>query len=101
LLDNSIKYCDKNPEITIEIIEMNRKISLLFIDNGIGVEPKNINFIFDKFYRVTNKKSNEVNGFGLGLYYVKKICLQHKWKITAKNNENKGLTIQIDSIKIV
>jgi two-component system phosphate regulon sensor histidine kinase PhoR len=100
LLDNSIKYCDKNPKITLQIIEKNHKIALLFIDNGIGVEPKKLNFIFDKFYRVSNKKSNEVNGFGLGLYYVKKICLQHKWKISANNN-NQGLTIQIDSIKIV
>ena len=100
LLDNSIKYCDKNPKITLQIIEKNHKIALLFIDNGIGVEQKNLNFIFDKFYRVSNKKSNEVNGFGLGLYYVKKICLQHKWKISANNN-NQGLTIQIDSIKIV
>lgn len=100
LLDNSIKYCNQKPKITIEVNKVNEKISLLFSDNGIGVEEKKLQFIFDKFYRVSNQKSNEVNGFGLGLYYVKKICLQHKWKIRATNNKNNGLTIEIKEILI-
>lgn len=100
LLDNSIKYCNQKPKITIEVNKVNEKISLLFSDNGIGVEEKKLQFIFDKFYRVSNQKSNEVNGFGLGLYYVKKICLQHKWKINATNNKNNGLTIEIKEILI-
>lgn len=100
LLDNSIKYCNQKPKITIEVNKVNEKISLLFSDNGIGVEEKKLQFIFDKFYRDSNQKSNEVNGFGLGLYYVKKICLQHKWKINATNNKNNGLTIEIKEILI-
>lgn len=96
LLDNSIKYCDENPKINITISEENRKLKLDFSDNGIGVSNKNINFIFDKFYRIPGVKSNETNGFGLGLYYVKKICTQHNWKIFATNNKEKGITITIE-----
>lgn len=95
LLDNSIKYCDEKPIIKISITEDNNKIKLNFSDNGIGISNKNLTFIFDKFYRIPSLKSNEVNGFGLGLYYVKKICLQHKWKIFATNNTDKGITISI------
>ncbi len=95
LLDNSIKYCDTTPIITIQIMEDAQQITLDFSDNGIGITSKNINFIFDKFYRIPNSKSNEVNGFGLGLYYVKKICSQHHWKIAATNNTAKGITIRI------
>ena len=96
LLDNSIKYCDESPAINITISEKKQQIQLDFSDNGIGVATKNINFIFDKFYRIPSTKSNEVNGFGLGLYYVKKICTQHNWKIFASNNTNsKGITISI------
>ena len=51
--------------------------------------------IFDKFYRIPSAKSNEVNGFGLGLYYVKKICNLHHWKIKAANNLEYGLTITL------
>jgi two-component system phosphate regulon sensor histidine kinase PhoR len=95
LLDNSIKYCEVNPEIKIDIKEENNKIKLYFTDNGIGIANKNLNFIFDKFYRIPSIKSNEVNGFGLGLYYVKKICTQHNWKISAFNNLEKGITFEI------
>ena len=95
LLDNSIKYCDENPVIIIRIAEEKGKIQMDFTDNGIGVSNKNLNFIFDKFYRIPSTKSNEVNGFGLGLYYVKKICTQHHWKIFATNNLTKGITISI------
>ncbi len=95
LFDNSIKYCDGNPAITINIKETATQTKIDFIDNGIGVATKDLNFIFDKFYRIPSAKSNEVNGFGLGLYYVKKICNQHNWKIFATNNADKGITISI------
>lgn len=95
LIDNSIKYCANVPEIKIAITETKNAIELNFSDNGLGVSTKNIPFIFDKFYREKNKKSNEVNGFGLGLYYVKKICDQHNWKIFAQPNQPSGLTIKI------
>ena len=96
LLDNSIKYCEGNPEIAITITEEKKYLKLDFTDNGIGISTKNLTFIFDKFYRIPSTKSNEVNGFGLGLYYVKKICNQHNWKIMATNNETKGITISLE-----
>lgn len=95
LLDNAIKYCNKKPEITIRISEENSTLKLEFIDNGIGISSKKISFIFDKFYRVQNEKSNEVNGFGLGLYYVKEICSLQNWKIKAENNSENGVTITL------
>src|SRR5690606_28847213 len=95
LIDNSIKYCERDPEITIALAEENRILKISFIDNGIGVSGKELSFMFDKFYRIPNSKSNEVNGFGLGLYYVKKICTLHRWKISAAENKNPGLSITI------
>ncbi|TDP02392.1 sensor histidine kinase [Flavobacterium sp. 245] len=95
LLDNAVKYCNEKPNIVIQIAVENQVLKLKFIDNGIGVSPKNISFIFDKFYRAQNEKSNEVNGFGLGLYYVKEICSLQNWKIKAENNSEKGITITL------
>lgn len=95
LIDNSIKYCDCQPEITIRLLEENKQLKMEFTDNGIGIASKNLSFVFDKFYRIPGTKSNEVSGFGLGLYYVKKICTQHQWKISARNNSDKGITITI------
>ncbi|NRT16517.1 two-component system phosphate regulon sensor histidine kinase PhoR [Flavobacterium sp. 28A] len=95
LIDNAIKYCDENPVIKIKVTTEKEYISLQFIDNGIGINDKHSPFIFDKFYRVTNQKSNEINGFGIGLYYVKKICTLHHWKISINNNPKKGITITL------
>jgi two-component system phosphate regulon sensor histidine kinase PhoR len=96
LVDNSVKYCERKPEVTIRLEVKNKLISLRFEDNGIGIPKKKLPFIFDKFYRIPNQRSNEVNGFGLGLYYVKKICLLHHWKISAQNNEQGGTSIELE-----
>ncbi|HEU0137649.1 MAG TPA: HAMP domain-containing sensor histidine kinase [Flavobacterium sp.] len=95
LLDNSIKYCDKEPIITIRLFTENKKLHLQFIDNGIGIDKKDLPFIFDRFYRSANSKSNEVNGFGLGLHFVERICKLHSWKISATNNAFGGITTTI------
>ncbi|NML57846.1 sensor histidine kinase [Chryseobacterium cheonjiense] len=95
ILDNSIKYCDRKPVIIISALKDSKALYLKFKDNGIGIPAKNMPHIFDKFYRVNTKKSDEVNGFGLGLFYVKKIVRQHNWKISVENNADKGITITL------
>jgi two-component system phosphate regulon sensor histidine kinase PhoR len=95
LIDNAIKYSENKPIISIKISENKDTVKLQFIDNGIGISVKNLPFIYDKFYRIESQKSNEVYGFGLGLYYVKKICDLHHWKIIAKNNTIEGINITV------
>ncbi|UMQ40093.1 HAMP domain-containing histidine kinase [Chryseobacterium sp. Y16C] len=95
ILDNSIKYCETTPIITISSFKDSKGLYLKFKDNGIGIPAKNIPHIFDKFYRVNTSKSDEVNGFGLGLFYVKKVVQQHNWKISVENNSDKGITITL------
>lgn len=92
ILDNSIKYCETKPTISIASKKDSKGLYLTFKDNGIGIPAKNIPDIFDKFYRVNTKKNNEINGFGLGLFYVKKIVQQHHWKISVENNQDCGIT---------
>jgi two-component system phosphate regulon sensor histidine kinase PhoR len=95
VIDNAVKYCEDIPELTIRLFKEKNCLRLEFTDNGIGISKKKIPFIFDKFYRIPNSRSNEVNGFGLGLYYVKKVCLLHGWLITAFNNQLKGITLSL------
>lgn len=95
LLDNSIKYCDEKPVITIKLLQEKGFKKIEFSDNGIGISTKELSLIFDKFYRSPNSKDSQVNGLGLGLYYIKKIVDLHKWKIQAINNNTKGMTFTI------
>lgn len=95
ILDNAIKYSIQTPEIHITSKENSRGLVLHFSDNGSGIPDNDLPFIFDKFYRVARQDSKDIEGFGIGLSYVKRVCEWHKWKVEAKNNIEKGITITI------
>lgn len=95
LIDNSVKYCEVNPQIQIIIWTENGKLKIKFQDNGLGVDKKNLPFLFEKFYREKNQLSNATNGFGLGLFYVKKVVEAHQWFIQAQSTQPKGLAIEL------
>ena len=94
-LDNSIKYCDKNPSIIIELKNIDATTVMKIKDNGVGIEPKHLKHIFEKFYRAPQNKKIAVNGFGLGLYYVQKICQLHHWKLQAESVNGQGTVITL------
>ncbi|UGS21171.1 sensor histidine kinase [Flavobacterium cyclinae] len=95
ILDNAVKYSIQTPEIHITSKENSRGLVLHFSDNGSGIPDNDLPFIFDKFYRVARQDSKDIEGFGIGLSYVKRVCEWHKWKVEAKNNIEKGITITI------
>lgn len=94
-LDNSIKYSDRPPVVKIDLSNQGKAIVLQLSDNGIGITPKHLKHIFEKFYRAPESKKLAVNGFGLGLYYVKKICELHRWKLKAHSVPGEGTVITL------
>ncbi|MES2849553.1 MAG: HAMP domain-containing sensor histidine kinase [Bacteroidota bacterium] len=94
-LDNSIKYCDKTPAISVDLNSEGSDLVLKVTDNGIGISKKHLKHVFEKFYRAPESKKLAVNGFGLGLYYVKKICELHGWKLKAESESGKGTVITL------
>ena len=95
LVDNAIKYGGLLPKIEIVVAEINHQLSIQIKDNGCGIPPKDLPFVFDKFYRVSRQDIKNIEGFGIGLSYVKKICDLHRWKITIANNSDKGIVVTI------
>ena len=90
IIDNAIKYSDKNT--TIKLYSKNNKIFIE--DEGIGIKEKDIKYIFDRFYR--GDKSHSSEGYGLGLSLAKHLTEKMKMKITAYNNHDKGSTFIIE-----
>ena len=90
ILDNAIKYSDKNT--TIKIYNKNSKIFIE--DQGIGIKEKDLKYIFDRFYRAD--KSHSTEGYGLGLSLAKHLTEKMKLKISAYNNKEKGSTFVIE-----
>lgn len=94
LADNTVKYGNSHPEISVSIQKESKNYVLSICDNGPGIPKEDLPFIFDKFYRVSRKDNEEIEGFGIGLAYVKKICDLHHWKINAANSGS-GLCLTI------
>ncbi|MGC4040037.1 MAG: HAMP domain-containing sensor histidine kinase [Flavobacterium sp.] len=76
LIDNAIKYGGGLIRVSIE--DKDNQITILVEDNGNGIEKKHKERIFEKFYRIPKGNVHDVKGFGIGLYYAKKIIEKHK-----------------------
>ncbi|PBQ32794.1 hypothetical protein CNR22_13755 [Sphingobacteriaceae bacterium] len=90
LIDNAIKYCEEKPEVTIETRNNGDAVMIIVSDNGIGIEYKYHQQVFDKFFRVPTGNIHDVKGFGLGLAYIKKIVELHGGGIELQSEKNEG-----------
>ena len=95
LLDNAIKYCKEAPMIAVSTIRAGHFIQIRIQDQGIGIDKEFQNRVFDKFYRVPTGNIHNVKGFGLGLFYVKKVCITHGWKITLNSTLGQGTIVEL------
>jgi two-component system, OmpR family, phosphate regulon sensor histidine kinase PhoR len=95
LLDNAIKYCRDVPQITVGTRNQPGTLQLSIQDQGIGIPKEDQPRIFGKFYRVSTGNVHNVKGFGLGLYYVKTVCVSHGWDIRLQSEEGRSTTITI------
>lgn len=96
ILDNSLKYCQQRPMVSVSLSKINQSAVLQISDNGIGIEKEQIPRIFNKFYRVPTGNVHDVKGFGLGLYYVKKIVREHQWNIHVESEPGQGSSFYIN-----
>jgi two-component system, OmpR family, phosphate regulon sensor histidine kinase PhoR len=95
LMDNAIKYGGKPCNIVISTRNEGDNLYISIKDNGIGLSKKDQVRIFEKFYRIPTGNVHNVKGFGLGLYYVKKIIEAHKFKIKVFSEPDNGATFTI------
>jgi len=90
LLSNSMKFSQTTKEIRVNLSYDAESIILQVSDKGIGITPKEISKIFDRFYRAENKIVSKTRGSGLGLTLAKHIIDAHNGSITVKSGLGKG-----------
>jgi signal transduction histidine kinase len=92
LLDNAIAYAGANVRVHIRCThEDDTYCYFCFSDTGVGVEPKHLDRLFERFYRVDKGRSRKLGGTGLGLAIVKNAVHLHGGTITVANREEGGL----------
>ncbi len=92
LVINSINYGKDGGKTTVSITDIGTRIQVEVNDNGIGIDPKDLPRIFERFYRVDKSRSREQGGTGLGLAIVKHIIEGHKQVIGVRSSLNQGTT---------
>ena len=95
LIDNAIKYSEKNKKIKITTKSKDNNFHAIVEDEGIGISKENIPQITERFFRVNPAKSKEVGGTGLGLAIVKHIVNQHRAEMSITSELNKGTSISL------
>ena len=93
LLDNANKYASDHSPIEIRASVDDERLSIAVSDRGPGVSEPELARLFDKFYRIAVPE--RVGGTGLGLSICKGFVEAHGGKISAKNRDTGGLTIEI------
>ncbi|MDB5111837.1 MAG: domain S-box-containing protein [Mucilaginibacter sp.] len=91
-LSNAIKYSPKGMliEVKCEIVNNCARISVK--DEGMGIKPQHLENLFDRYYRVENKSTSNIAGFGIGLYLCSEIIQRHNGKIGVESKVDIGST---------
>jgi len=95
VIDNAIKYTPSFKNIKISLIKEKENIKFIVKDEGIGIDSKNLDKVFESFYREDNSRSKEIEGYGLGLSIVEWIVKAHNGKIEIDSKKDIGTTVTI------
>lgn len=92
LLDNAIKNSNENGEIRVSLKIYNNKKVITVFNTGEGIDEKDKEKIFERFYRSDSSRARETGGYGLGLSIAKTIIEAHKGKIFIKCEKGKNIS---------
>ncbi|KXS44869.1 MAG: multi-sensor signal transduction histidine kinase [Methanolobus sp. T82-4] len=92
LLENSLKFTPSKGEVTLKIREKGEYLQISVTDNGIGIQDKDIDRIFDPFVQVDGSSTRKQGGTGLGLMLVKEYASMHNGEVSVKSEYGRGST---------
>jgi PAS domain S-box-containing protein len=99
LIDNAIKYT-KAGKVNVDIAGNDDNVIISIKDDGIGIPAEDMPHLFQKFYRVENKDTNEIGGTGLGLYLSRRLVEIMGGRIWAESKHNAGSTFFVQLPRI-
>jgi two-component system sensor histidine kinase SenX3 len=95
LLDNAVKYSESGNVVTVETDRDGDDVTIVVSDHGIGVPSRDLERIFERFYRVDQARSRDTGGTGLGLALVRHVAQAHGGDVTVESIEGEGSTFRL------
>jgi len=90
LVDNALKYGGNGVQVDVHCQVADSKVIWTVTDNGPGIAKEHVAKIFDKFYRVSQGKTHNIKGYGLGLHYALSVARQHGGNLTYITSPSSG-----------
>ena len=96
-MDNSIKFTPTGETIFLKVKRKDNSIHIIVQDSGIGISPKDLPHIFDRFYRSDESRARKTGGSGLGLSIAKWIIEEHDgyFKIISRMDIGTRITLSL------
>jgi len=95
LLENAVKYSDEGTTIQVRARTDGRWVDLEVQDHGIGIPRRDLERVFERFYRVDRARSRETGGTGLGLAIVRHVASNHAGEVRVESEEGEGSTFTL------
>lgn len=95
LLDNAVKYSEKNGKINVSLAKHKNFIIIEVTNTTEYISRKNTDKLFDRFYRTDESRNSKTGGYGLGLSIAAAITTSYKGRITAETKDEKSLKITV------
>jgi len=92
MIDNAIKYSNKNTVVNVDINVLEDKLQFTVTDQGVGIPENDLKNLFEPFFRAKNKPTGGEKSTGLGLFIIKRIVEAHKGKLSVKSKSGQGST---------
>ncbi len=90
LLENAVKYSPDDSSIVVSAEASERLVDLVVEDHGIGIPTRDLERVFERFYRVDQARSRETGGTGLGLAIVRHVVNNHAGEVLVTSREGEG-----------
>ena len=96
LIDNAVKYSEPGDSVSVRSYLDDDVVALIVQDTGRGIPARDIDRIFERFYRVDRSRDTTTGGTGIGLSIVRHVALAHGGTVGVESVEGEGSTFRLD-----